>query len=142
MAASSYVAALGIIGLAVAGIAIAGGGAARSGIATDGTYVYKQRPAGADGPLKGCVVCHSVEKGGALRVAPNLDGIVGAPKARARWYAYSFALRKAGGVWSEKDLDSFLAKPSAFLPGTSKTIVGIPDAAERTRIIAALKQRG
>jgi cytochrome c len=105
-------------------------------------YRFEASPAGADGPLKRCVVCHSVEKGGTLRVAPPLYGIVGAPKARAKWYAYSQALQKAGGVWSEDDLDKFLTAPSKFLPGTAKTLIGIPDAKERADIIAALKKTG
>ncbi len=105
-----------------------------------GTYRYVAMPVGADGALKDCVVCHSVERGGTLRAAPPLAGIVGAPKARAKWYAYSAALQKAGGTWTEADLDKFLTSPSAFLPGTSKTILGYADAKKRAEIIAALKQ--
>ncbi len=104
-----------------------------------GGYRYQARPVGADGPLKPCVVCHSIEKGGPLRVGPPLHGIVGARKARMGWYAYSAALRNAGGDWTEADLDKFLTAPSKFLPGTAKTLIGIPDPKERADIIAALK---
>jgi cytochrome c2 len=104
-----------------------------------GRYRFEATPVGADGPLKRCVVCHSIETGGPLRVAPPLHGIVGARKARADWYAYSAALRKAGGDWTEADLDKFLTSPSKFLPGTSKTLIGIQDPKERADIIAALK---
>lgn len=109
------------------------------GLQTAGPYKFKAMPVGAEGPLKECVVCHSVETGGPLRVGPPLHGIVGARKARADWYGYSLALRKAGGNWTEADLDKFLTSPSKFLPGTSKTIIGISDAKERADIIAALK---
>jgi cytochrome c len=85
------------------------------------------------------VVCHSVETGGPLRVGPPLHGIVGARKARTEWYGYSAALRKAEGNWTDADLDKFLTSPSKFLPGTSKTLSGIPDAKQRADIIAALK---
>ncbi len=105
-----------------------------------GPYRAEARPVGADGPLKTCVVCHSVEEGGPLRVAPPLHGIVGAKKARADWYGYSPALRQAGGTWSEADLDKYLTAPSKFLPGTTKTIIGIKDDKERADIIAALKK--
>jgi cytochrome c2 len=104
------------------------------------TNRFEAVPVGAGGALKPCVVCHSVEAGGPLRVAPSLNGIVGAKKARAEWYGYSPALRKAGGTWTEADLDKFLTAPGKFLPGTTKTIVGIPDAKERADIIAALKK--
>jgi cytochrome c2 len=103
------------------------------------TYRYEAIPVGANGPLKDCVVCHSVESGGPLRAAPPLHGIVGARKARFSWYAYSAALKKAGGTWTESDLDKFLTNPSKFLPGTSKTILGYPDSKQRAKIIAALK---
>jgi cytochrome c2 len=109
------------------------------GLQTAGPYKFKAIPVGADGPLKECVVCHSVETGGPLRVGPPLHGIVGARKARADWYGYSPALRKAEGNWTEADLDKFLTSPSKFLPGTSKTLIGISDAKERADIIAALK---
>lgn len=104
-----------------------------------GGYRFQARPVGADGPLKQCVVCHSIEEGGPLRVAPPLHGIVGAPKARMSWYAYSTALRRAGGEWTEADLDKFLTAPSKYLPGTAKTLIGIADPKERADIIAALK---
>jgi cytochrome c len=104
-----------------------------------GLYRYKAMPVGANGPLKDCVVCHSIESGGALRVGPPLHGIVGARKARTDWYGYSVALEKAGGTWTEGDLDKFLEAPAKFLPGTNKTILGISDAKQRADIIAALK---
>ena len=102
-------------------------------------YRYEAIPVGANGPLKDCVVCHSVESGGPLRAAPPLHGIVGARKARFAWYGYSDALKKVGGTWTEGDLDKFLANPRKFVPGTSKTILGYPDAKQRAKIIAALK---
>ena len=108
--------------------------------AASGPYRFEAVPVGAEGALKPCVVCHSIEAGGTLRVAPPLHGIVGAKKARAEWYGYSPALRRAGGNWTEADLDKFLTAPSKFLPGTSKTIIGIRDAKERADIIAALKK--
>ncbi len=107
---------------------------------TGGPNRYAAVPVGADGPLKPCVVCHSVEAGGTLRSAPPLHGIVGAKKARTAWYGYSQALQQAGGTWSEADLDKYLTAPGTFLPGTTKTIVGIKDAKERADIIAALKK--
>jgi cytochrome c len=114
--------------------------AVHDGLRREGSYAFETRPLGADGPLKACVVCHSVGAGGPLRVAPSLYGIVGAPKARASWYGYSPALKAAGGVWSEQDLDGFLAAPSRYLPGTAMTMEGISDPKERADIIAALKE--
>lgn len=99
---------------------------------------YAAQPAGWNGPAGQCVVCHSLEKDGLPRVGPNLWNIVGAPKAQANGYGYSQALAKAGGVWTKPELDEYLAKPDRFLPGTSKTITGLPNAEERTAIIEFL----
>ena len=84
------------------------------------------------------MVCHSVVRGGTLRSAPPLWGIVGADKARFEWYGYSKALAEAGGTWTEAELDAYLTDPDAFLPGTSKTLIGIPDAQQRAQVIAYL----
>ena len=137
----SYAAAVTIIVAVVAGVIWTSKtqSAGVPGLQTAGPYKFKEIPVGADGPLKECVVCHSVETGGPLRVGPPLHGIVGARKARMDWYGYSPALRKAAGNWTEADLDKFLTSPSKFLPGTSKTLIGISDAKERADIIAALK---
>lgn len=99
---------------------------------------YPAQPVGWNSPARPCVVCHSLEKGGLPRVGPNLWGIVGAPKARVKGYGYSHALATAGGVWTKQELDQYLTKPDRFLPGTSKTITGLPNARERMEIIEFL----
>lgn len=99
---------------------------------------YAAKPVGWDSPAGKCVVCHSLEKNGSARVAPTLWGIVGAPKGAAKGYGYSLALAKAGGKWTEKELNEYLTSPSRFLPGTTKTIVGLPNDKERAKVIAYL----
>lgn len=99
---------------------------------------YAAKPVGWDSPAGKCVVCHSLEKDGPVRVAPTLWGIVGAPKAAAKGYGYSLALAKAGGKWTERELNEYLTSPSRFLPGTTKTIVGLPNNKERAKVIAYL----
>jgi len=101
---------------------------------------FTEQPWGADSVAGRCVVCHSLEKGGPFRVAPNLWNIVGDEKARDRgWYAYSPALIKKGGTWTEEDLDRFLEDASAFAPGSTKSI-RVPDPEERKAIIDFLEQ--
>lgn len=100
---------------------------------------FTEQPWGADGPAGRCVVCHSLEKGGPFRVAPNLWNIVGAEKARdSDWYAYSPALIRKGGTWTEADLDAYLEDAMAFAPGSTKSI-RVPDPEEREKIIEFLK---
>lgn len=96
-------------------------------------------PWGLDTPAGRCVVCHSLEKGGEFRVAPNLWNIIGAEKARDQnWYNYSPALIKMGGTWNSEDMDLFLADAKAFAPGSTKSI-RVRDAEERQAIIDFLE---
>ena len=100
---------------------------------------FPEQPWGADSDGARCVVCHSLEQGGPFRVAPNLWGIVGAEKARERaWFAYSPALIRKGGTWTEEELDAYLKDAAAFAPGSTKSI-RVKDPAERQQIIAFLK---
>lgn len=127
-------------GLGVAAVLVGAGwfGFAQVAQSKDTGERYAAKPAGWDSPAGKCVVCHSLERGGAARVGPTLWGIVGGEKGRSKGYGYSLALAKAGGVWSERDLDEYLTAPSRFLPGTSKTISGLPDAKERAELIKYL----
>ena len=99
---------------------------------------FTERPWGYDSVAGDCVVCHSLEKNGPFRVAPNLWGIVGAEKARYRaWYNYSPGLIRLGGEWTEEDLDRFLEDAGSFVQGSSKSIrVADPD--KRKEIIEFL----
>ena len=101
---------------------------------------FTQQPWGLDSAAGRCVVCHSLEKGGEFRVAPNLWDIVGADKARdSAWYNYSPALIEMGGSWSPEDLDSFLADANEFAPGSTKSI-RVANSEERAEIIEFLAE--
>ena len=97
-------------------------------------------PWGLDSAAGRCVVCHSLERNGEFRVAPNLWGIVGAEKARDRsWYNYSPALIEKGGTWTAQDLDLYLTDAAAFAPGSTKSI-RVKDPVERQEIIDFLAE--
>ncbi len=96
-------------------------------------------PYGKDSDAGSCVVCHSLEKNGPFRSAPNLWGIVDSPKAADGSFGYSIALKKKGGDWTEQELDKFFSGPSKFVPGTKKTMASIKDPQQRKEIIEYLK---
>ena len=101
---------------------------------------FTEQPWGLDSAAGRCVVCHSLEKNGPFRVAPNLWNIVGAEKARERdWFAYSPGLIEMGGTWTPEDLDRYLEDAAAFAPGSTKSI-RVPDPDERAEIIDFLTE--
>lgn len=64
-----------------------------------------------------CKACHSVEPG-EMRSGPSLAGIMGRRAGTAPGFGYSQGMRDYGKVWTEQELDAFLANPTGTVPGT------------------------
>lgn len=91
--------------------------------------------------VKTCAICHTVEKGGPVRIGPNLWGVVGGPVAKAAGFSYSDGMKEKGekiGTWVPTELDIFLTKPETVVPGTRMTFPGLPDQQERADVIIYL----
>ncbi|MEN3351654.1 MAG: cytochrome c [Bradyrhizobium sp.] len=84
---------------------------------------------------QGCGDCHSIEKND---VGPMHKGVVGRVAGSVADYSYSPALKNAKIVWTEDNLDKWLAGPDAMVPGT-KMFYEVQDAKDRADIIAFLK---
>lgn len=88
-----------------------------------------------------CKACHSLDKGGAAKLGPNLWGVVGRAKGGVAGYAYSPAISSVGGSWTYDDLDRFLENPMAFAKGTKMSFAGVKKPEQRAAIIAYLRQQ-
>jgi cytochrome c len=88
---------------------------------------------------KKCATCHTTTQGGANKVGPNQFGVVGSKKAHQANFPYSKALVEKGGNWEYEDLNTFIAKPAAFIKGTKMAFAGVSSAQERADIIAWLR---
>ena len=86
-----------------------------------------------------CGFCHRVGEGAKNVVGPELNGVVGRPAASVPGYDYSEAMKASGKTWDEASLRAYLAKPSAFVPGTKMTFAGFRDPAVIDDVIAYLK---
>jgi cytochrome c2 len=64
-----------------------------------------------------CQSCHTLNEGGRSGIGPNLWGVVNRRVASSPGYAYSDALRRAGGSWTPERLRTFVADPEKFAPG-------------------------
>ncbi len=98
------------------------------GSADDGAKVFKK-----------CLACHSIEKGGANKVGPNLYDTVGNKFAHIAGFAYSDAVKAHGGTWGYDELDQWLASPRAYIPGNKMGFAGVPDAQDRANVILYMR---
>ena len=86
-----------------------------------------------------CVQCHTLEKGGANKIGPNIFGVVEHQKAMHEGFAYSAALKTRGGNWNYDELFAFLRSPGANMPGTKMSFAGVRNAQDRINLIAFLR---
>jgi cytochrome c len=87
---------------------------------------------------KQCQICHNLAKGQGPKVGPDLFDIVGRARAAQPNFNYSAAMKAKGGTWTVDELNKFLTKPSAYIPGTLMTFAGLPRENQRADVIAFL----
>jgi len=88
-----------------------------------------------------CAACHIDPNSqiDAPRVGPSLKGIMGRTAGDLPGFErFSPALINSGIVWSEVELDVYLANPRAYVPGTIMAFAGLSDETERAAVIAYL----
>lgn len=91
--------------------------------------------------FKRCVACHTIDKGGANGIGPNLHGVVGRAVASHEAFSYSSALKAKSGSWDAAHLDRFLESPMQYAPGTRMAFAGIIDAVDRKALILYLESQ-
>jgi cytochrome c len=119
--------------LSAALLAACSGSALAAGDAAKGKEVFEK-----------CAVCHEVGPAAKIRVGPELNGIVGRKAASIAYYPmYSDGMKtlgELGVVWTEGNLDKWIANPKAMLPDSSMSLFpGLPEASDRANVIAYLK---
>ena len=85
-----------------------------------------------------CAICHNVEKDGGNGVGPNLFGIAGRKAATVEGFNYSGPMKASGIVWTDDNLEKWIAGPAKMLPGTKMAFAGISSKGQIADVIAYL----
>jgi len=89
--------------------------------------------------FKKCASCHSIAKGEAARVGPNLYGVVGRKRGSFAGFSYSEAMKAKGGNWDSESINSFITKPKEYLPGTKMAFAGLKKPQDRADVVLYLQ---
>ena len=117
-----------VIALAMA--IVAGSASAQSGDAGRGEQTFNQQ----------CKICHTVEKGGANKIGPNLFGLFGRTAGTAQGFAASDAMTKSAIVWDDKTLGEYLKDPKGRVPNGKMVFMGLKKQDQLDDVIAYLKK--
>lgn len=102
----------------------------KKGSAKKGSMLFKTR----------CAQCHTIEKGGANKVGPNLHGIIGRTSGTLPGYSYTDANKDKAVNWNEETLFEYLENPKKYIPGTKMAFAGLRKAKDRNNIVAYIAE--
>ena len=89
--------------------------------------------------FKKCAACHTIERGGAQGIGPNLWGIVGSRHAHIDGFGYSAAMQAtADKVWDWQSLSEWLKNPRAYSPNNRMSFAGLGRPQDRADLLAYL----
>ena len=88
-----------------------------------------------------CGVCHSVSKGMAGMMGPNLSGVVGRTSGSLEGFSYSQAMRSKDVTWQAETISQLITQPQAYVPGTYMPYMGLASADDRQAVVCYLKEQ-
>lgn len=87
-----------------------------------------------------CRTCHAIDPGD-HRLGPSLHGVFGRKAGSVEGYRYSPGFKTTDLIWTEENLDRFIANPNSLFPNSNMaTFAGLKDADQRRTIIEYLKK--
>ena len=103
------------------------------------TMVGEADPKKGQAAAQVCEACHNVKKGAGSLVGPDLWNVVDRKKGSVEDFDYSAGLKAKSGEWTIDDLNAWLTKPAAYIPGTKMGYPGEANEKKRAQIIAYLR---
>jgi cytochrome c len=85
-----------------------------------------------------CTPCHNFDEGAIPDIygqTLNLYGVIGRKAASSPDFEYSEAMKSTNRTWDAQSIESFIAAPKTFVPGTRMELPGVPDPEVRRAII-------
>ena len=114
-------------------------GAGKEAAGPEPLDMAKADPAKGQQVAKVCLQCHTLDKGGANKIGPNLYGIMQENIAAVPGYQFSPALAAhKGEKWDPEKLNLWLLKPQQFAKSTKMSFPGLPKAQDRADVVAYL----
>ncbi len=90
---------------------------------------------------KRCIGCHSVSKGGVVKLAPPLWGVIGRKVGSVSEYKYSKAMSGFDKNWDFEAMNNFLIKPKDYVKGNKMAFAGISKKKDRASLILYLNEQ-
>lgn len=117
---------LGSVGLALATVVIASSASYAAQESGPGKALFDKR----------CGGCHALDRD---KEGPRLGGVYGRVAGSVATFQYSDALKRSKITWTEETLNKWLMNTETLVPDNDMSF-RVPDAVERSEIIAYLKQ--
>lgn len=92
--------------------------------------------------FKKCSICHTINKGDANKIGPNLWNIINSTVASKKDFAYSSAMSQkgsSGDIWNFQELIHYLKSPRKYVSGTKMAFAGIKKLEDRIDLIEFLR---
>jgi cytochrome c len=109
-------------------------------IAASANVVLAQDVAAGQHSFNKCLPCHAIGPDAENKIGPQLNGLEGRHSGTAPNYSYSDANKNSGIVWSEATFKDYIKNPSAMIPATKMTFIGIKNDQEINDLWAYVKQ--
>lgn len=105
-------------------------------------YMANADPAKGENQFKKCAACHTITKGGAAGIGPNLWGIIGAAHAHMSGFGYSDAMKETHGkTWDWDSLSHWIENPKKYIPGNKMSFAGLSKPQDRADLLAYINSQ-